>query len=320
MDVVGVATADRIADALRGLSVRSSIFCLSELGAPWGFRVDDAGISKFHLVLAGSGWLTLDGHEPVHLRAGDLALLPRGHAHAIRDAPGSPVTELDQMLAHQPLDGGSRLRWGGSGALTRLLCGEFVLGCPGDPATLALVPDLLRVDAQSVAATTWLAPILATLETELAAGNPGSSAIQAKIADVFVTQALRSWLVAADRAGVLSPALLSDDEPIAMAIAMVRNDLAAKWTIDKLASSVGLSRTSFASRFRRVVGDSPMSYVTRLRISTAAGLLTTTRLSVHEVARSTGYDTDAALSKAFKRELGQPPGAYRARRMAAARG
>ena len=62
-----------------------------------------------------------------------------------------------------------------------------------------------------------------------------------------------------------------------------------------------------------VVGDSPMRYVSRLRLSTAAGLLTTTRLSVHEVAVATGYDSDASLSKAFRRELGVPPGAYRDR-------
>jgi transcriptional regulator GlxA family with amidase domain len=177
---------------------------------------------------------------------------------------------------------------------------------------LELVPDVLRVDGQSVAATTWLAPVLSAMEQEVARRRPGASAIQAKIADVFVAQALRSWLVGAEQAGLLPAGLLSDDGAITFAIRDVENDLGARWTIDRLASNAGMSRTAFVSRFRNVVGDSPMHYVSRLRVSAAAGLLTTTRLSLHEVAVATGYESDASLSKAFRRQLGVAPGAYRA--------
>jgi AraC-like DNA-binding protein len=311
MDQIGVVTTDPVAAALRSLDVHSSIFCLSELRAPWGFRVEGVGIAKFHIVLEGAAWLRLDTREPCHLGAGDLVLLLRGQAHAMSDHPESAVIGLDQLISEHPLQDGSRLRCGGSGALTRILCGGFSLAGQGATQLLGHVPDILRVDADSVAATTWLAPVLSAIELESAGGGPGASVIQTKIADVFVVQALRSWLAGAEQAGVLPAAVLSNDLVIAAAIEEVRNSLDTRWTIDKMASNAGLSRTAFVARFRKAVGDSPMHYVSRLRLSSAAGLLTTTRQSLHEVAVATGYETDASLSKAFRRELGVAPGAYR---------
>jgi AraC-like DNA-binding protein len=308
----GAAGPDPVSEVLGRLEVRSSIFCLSELRAPWGFRVEGSALAKFHLVLEGAAWLRLDDRDPIPLRTGDLVMLPRGDAHAVSDQLRSVVTGLDRLIAEHPLEDGSRLRCGGSGALTQLLCGGFAVFGEGASPLLELVPDVLHVDGQSVAATTWLAPVLTAMEQEVAGGRPGASAIQTKIADVFVAQALRSWLVGAEQAGLLPAALLTDDGGIAFAIRDVENDLGARWTIDKLASNAGMSRTAFVTRFRSVVGDSPMRYVSRLRVSAAAGLLTTTRLSVHEVAVATGYESDASLSKAFKRQLGVPPGAYRA--------
>jgi AraC-like DNA-binding protein len=311
MDPIGAAGSDPIAQALGSIAVQSSIFCLSELRAPWGFRVEGAGIAKFHMILEGDAWLRLDEREPQHLSCGDLVLLPRGHAHAMSDQPASEVTSLDQLIADHPLEDGSSLRCGGSGPLTRVMCGGFTIAGRGAPRLLGLLPDVLYVDAQSVAAGTWLAPVLGSIEVESANSGPGAGAIQTKIADVFLAQSLRSWLVGAEKAGLPPVALLFEDHAIATMVNDVHNDLATKWTLDKLASNAGLSRTTFVARFRRVVGDSPIHYVSRLRITAAAGLLATTRQSLREVAMATGYENDASLSKAFKREFGVSPGAYR---------
>ena len=309
MEPVGAAGSDPIADVLTALSVRSSVFCLSELTAPWGFSVGGAPMSKFHLMLSGTAWLSFGRDEPILLRAGDLVLLPRGQAHTMSDEPGVSTIALDLLIAEHSVDGGSRIAYGGAGPMTRLLCGAFALS--DEQRVLPLLPDVLRVDADSVAMSTWLAPMLSSLETEAADGDQGASAIQAKIADVFVAQALRAWLTAADRAGVLPLAVLSDDAAITEAISVVRQRLSAHWTVDRLAEHAGLSRTVFISRFRRSVGESPMRYITRLRLSAAAGLLSTTRLSLLDIAAATGYRNDSSLSKAFSREFGRAPGSFR---------
>lgn len=310
MNRLATSSGDAISDALSGLNVRSTVFCVSELRAPWAFSVGGAPMAKFHLVLDGEAWLTSEGQPPIRATAGDLVLLLRGQPHAMGSALGLPSPGLDELIEAHPLDDGLRLRCGGLGEVTRLLCGGFVTD-QKPIETLVVAPDVLHVDGRSLAPMRWLTPTLHELEAEAVMRMGGALAVQTKIADVFITQGLRAWLRGAEQLGVLPPALLPDDHAIARAVAVATQNLAAKWTIWKLASLVGLSRTAFVSRFRRTLGTSPMRYIARVRISTAAGLLVTTERPLHEIAATTGYESAAALSKAFSRELGVAPGAYR---------
>jgi transcriptional regulator GlxA family with amidase domain len=164
------------------------------------------------------------------------------------------------------------------------------------------------VDSRS--AITSREPVLTTLDSEAANGQLGSDAILAKIADVFLAQALRAWLVGAERAGLRVAGALHDG-PIAHAVQTLRLRFAEPWTLQLLAAHVDLSRSGLATRFRQLVGQSPMRYLTKVRLSQAAGYLATSHVSIHEIARLTGYDSDATLSKAFRGEFGRPPGAYR---------
>lgn len=263
------------------------------------------GGAKFHVVFAGSCLISVQGRDPIRLRKGDLVLVPRGDAHTVCDRAGSKIVALDELIAaHERRNPVEDVQ-------TRLLCGGFALNDHLGPSIASLLPAVICVDAAAVAGTVWLAPVLAALEAEVAGGLPGGQAIQAKIADVLLAQVLRSWLNGADRAGLRIDGLLSDP-PTARAVEALRDRYAERWTIDRLAAHVALSRSALAARFREHVGDSPMRYLTRIRLGRAAGYLATTRLSLSEIADLTGYGSDAALSKAFRRELGQTPGAYRA--------
>ena len=91
MDRLNNQPRDTVSDVLQSLSVRSVIYCLSQLREPWGFGVEGAQVAKFHLVLSGSCWLELDGYDPARLSAGELVLSPHGDPHTVRDQPGSPV-------------------------------------------------------------------------------------------------------------------------------------------------------------------------------------------------------------------------------------
>jgi AraC-like DNA-binding protein len=311
VDKLGETQADSVSDALRSLSVRSTVFCTSELRAPWGFCVERSTAAKFHLVLAGSCCLRLDERGPIQLTAGNLVLLPRGDAHYLSDGTDSPQVSLSELLREMPPEDDLTLRIDGDGPLTRLLCGGFVLGTDLPPTVAESYPRLLQIDAATLAVSAWLEPALLTLATQTAEGIPGAHAMQAKIAEVFIAEALRSWLIDAHRAGVLIEGLVSD-EPIAQALAAMRQRFDEPWTLSTLAVHVGLSRTALTMRFRQLVDDSPMHYLTRIRLSRAAGLLATTRLSHYEIARLSGYATEAALAKAFKRERGETLGEHRA--------
>jgi AraC-like DNA-binding protein len=311
MDVLVPAEVDAVSDLLRSLAVESSVFCMSELRAPWGFSVERSSVAKFHLVLEGSCWLRLDDRPPARLDQGDLVLLPGGDEHSLGDDTGRVSVSLDELLQNRPLDRELTLRIDGDGALTRLLCGGFVLRT-GVPASAAsLLPRVLLLDAAALALSAWLEPVLLRLASQAEKRLPGTHVMQAKIAEVFIAEALRAWLIEAINSGLLIGAELVD-KPIADALQTIRQRFNERWTLALLANHVGLSRTALATRFSQHVGDSPMHYLTRVRLSHAAGLLATTRLSHHEIAHLAGYATEAALAKAFKRERGETPGAHRA--------
>jgi AraC-like DNA-binding protein len=313
------APDDEVTALLSALSTRSSVYCLSDLGAPWGFEVEGAGVAKFHVVLEGGCWLRLTGSEPVWLGPGDLAILPGGERHMVSDSLDSPVTGLDQLIADHPLDADARLVCGGGGARTRLLCGGFTLADPApgadpaaDPGTvLALLPPVVTMSPRAALLSAWIGPVFALARQEADAPAPGAQAIFARLADVFLTQALRAYLTGAAQAGLLRPAPLADPL-IARAIALLREDPARPWTLPALARETGLSRTAFATRFRVAAGEPPIQLLSRIRLSQAAAYLTTTDLTLDAIAARTGYATCASLSKAFKRHYGVSPGGYRA--------
>jgi AraC-like DNA-binding protein len=315
MERVNGAADDGLSGVLRQVHVRSVVYCLSDFTAPWGFSVDSSPVAKFHVVLEGEAALTVGEAEPLPLTTGDLVLLPHGDSHAIADRAGSAVRQLDAILADHPVDGGGRLRYGGAGQLARLLCGGYELD-PELPAELAeLLPPVLTLDSSS-GLSRWLEPLFALLEHETQARSPGAAAIFAKLADVFVSAALRSYLAAADSLDRLArPAV--PDHGIAQTLKLLRARPEARWSVDAMASSAGMSRTSFNTRFRAVLGKAPMAYLTELRLRRAAGYLATTSKGVSEIAHLVGYETEASLSKAFSRAFGRPPGDYRRDRLAA---
>jgi AraC family transcriptional regulator, activator of mtrCDE len=312
MDRILTLGEDGLSSALRAVKVRSVVYCLSDFTAPWGFSVEHSPVAKFHVLLRGAAVLTVGGATPVPLTTGDLVVLPHGDGHTITDQPGSPARQLDAILAEHSVGENGRLSYGGDGSRTRLLCGGFELD-PMLPDELAeFLPSVLTLDS-STGQVRWLEPLFALLEEQAHSAAPGAAAIFTKLADVFVAQALRSYLAAAD--GLALPTVL--DPAIARIVKILRGHPEADWSVDAMAHSAGMSRTSFTTRFRATVGRPPMAYLTELRLRRAAGYLSTTAKSVREIAHLTGYGNEASFSKAFSRLFGRPPGEYRRQRLAA---
>lgn len=292
------------------INVRSTILCRSHFTAPWGFRVDASDLAKFHIVLDGAAWLDLDSPGESHrLDAGTIVVLPRGTGHAVRDDPRTEVRQLEAILADHPLDAAGRLRYGGDGASTTVLCGAFEAALLPEDMT-DLLPRALVLDQEgSSRVTRWLQPFADLLSAE--SSSPGDAAILAKVSDVFLTEFLRQYLAQQEAALVHLPPDDGEGAPIASALRLMRRDPRARWTVDGLAKGVGMSRTSFAAHFRAAVGEPPLSHLTRIRLSQGAGYLATTSRTIGAIAREVGYDNESSFSKAFKRLYGCSPGAFR---------
>lgn len=298
---------DELSELLRAVNVHSSVYCVSNMRAPWGFRVADSAVAKFHLLLNGSCVLTIAGDEAIELRAGEFVLLPHGDGHVVTDRRGSRVRRLERILADHPVDENATLTFGGRGRRTRLVCGGFALGDRLPPELLRLLPRIVRLDADATGLHRWIEPLFAILQDET---EPGAAAVFPKIADVFLTQTLRSYLVAANEAGVVGLAHFGDPA-IAKAVELLRDRSNERWRVAELARDVGMSRTRFSARFRELVGETPMRFLTKVRLTRAAGPLITTNDNLYAISRAVGYENEASFSKAFKREFGRSPGEYR---------
>jgi AraC-like DNA-binding protein/mannose-6-phosphate isomerase-like protein (cupin superfamily) len=305
------AATDVLAGLLDSVRVRTTIFCRSTLRAPWGFTVKAHPNASFHVVTAGDCWLELEGRsEPLRLRSGDLVVLPHSARHSLRDQPSSPTLWLEDLLETAPMDGNGRLRHGGDGATTELVCGSFELyGQVDSGPILRVLPPVVHVRGAGDGPAPWVAATLRLVGEITASGAPGATVVLARVADTMLIQALRCGLA---EAGSKELGALRDPQ-IAAAVRLIHEQPERAWTVDELAAEAAYSRSAFALRFRTLVGESPMQYVRRTRLARAAMLLEQTNLGLGDVALRSGYASEASLSRAFRRAFGLTPGTYRRR-------
>jgi len=264
-------------------------------------------VASFHVVLAGGGILELEGEEPVRLDTGDLAIIPQGDAHVVRDQPGSPVTTIADL---EPQNATSwEVHGGGSGARTELMCGGFVL--ENAHPLVASLPRIIRIEGSDGRPAEWLATSVRLLRGEMPACSPGAEEVVTRVTDVLLAQAFRAFLLFQHDGG--GPVAALSDPQIAAAVRLVHEDPTRSWTVTELASRVALSRSAFSDRFRSLTGEPPMRYVTRCRLARAAELLREGDAQLAAVARACGYGSEVSLSRAFKRWFGTSPGTYRRR-------
>lgn len=303
------SNADGVSQLLFRLTVTSTVYCLSEMTSPWGFQVAARSSPAFHLLTSGSAWLEVDDQtELVRLLAGDLVILPRGQAHVVRDSRESPVLWLDRILADTPPVGG-RLRHGGSGERSELICGGFAIDQLTARPLLEALPAVVHLRGHEGRAPEWLSGLIRMIAVEMASTGPGSEAVVTRLTDALLAQALRQCLLEADRAAGGSSAV--SDPQIARTLRLIRERPDHPWSVPKLAAAVGMSRSAFAERFRAATGETPIQNLTRYRLARAAEYLRTTNAGIREIARLTGYESEVSVSKAFRRRFGMSPGAYR---------
>jgi AraC-like DNA-binding protein len=284
-----------------------------EFRAPWGasFQRDWA---VFHLVVQGACWLQLKGvREPVQLREGDFAVLKSGEFHTMRDSPSTPAVDFDDLVrSHAPGKRGALL-FGGEGQATRLVCGG-IEDRDGHPL-MAHLPALIHVKGSENGAGGWAQLTTKQILAELERGGAGSTEVANRLVDVLFLQALRAYFDEHVQTAGATWLAAARDPQIGRALAAIHNNNPRQWwTVESLARHVAMSRTTFAARFKELVGEPPQHYFTRLRINTAAARLLSSGDKLSRVAADAGYRSVAAFLKSFKRHIGTTPGEYRNRR------
>ena len=308
---------DVLTDVLQTVRVKTACYGRLEAGAPWGIRVPGDDDAKFHVVLAGSCRLEVADAEPLELRSGDLVALPHGHEHVLRDGSDSMVINLQSVLSCNAEGGNGeharQLRVGGSGPVTTLVSGCISFEDRRNNPLLAVLPPVIPLLGEAGRAVPWLESTLQFIACEASSRRPGAQTVISRLADILFIQIVRGHLAALGEASDDGPGWLGAlaEPQIGAALSLVHQRPEQSWTVASLAQRVGMSRSAFASRFTRLVGEPPLHYVTRWRMQKAAGLLREGRSTLAEIAEQVGYESETAFSKAFKRAVGSSPGAYR---------
>jgi len=281
---------------------------------PWGVAVPASkSCIRFHYLLRGSAWLSVDGTgEPrLALSGGDLAVLPLGHAHALRDHPRSPTEPFDELAkcAERPDSIVMHIDIGARGPETTFITGAFVLDDPLAKPILAALPPVIRMTPDGEHAVPSFIENIRFITSEVEQGRPGSELVLLRMADVLFIQILRACLArSADDGGGFLGALRDPSTAAALAAMFRRPE--APWTVASLAKEAGVSRSVFAARFTQLVGEPPLGYLTRLRMQKAAALLRD-GATLAKASRLTGYASEASFSHAFRQWAGVAPGAWR---------
>ena len=299
---------DPLDDVFAAMRVHSALYARLEARAPWGVSLAGGESARFGLVVRGSCLLEVPGvAQPVALAAGDCYVLAHGTPYVLRDHPDTPTVSCASVVRDRI---GGVVELGGTGTAASVICGWFHFDQRAARPLLDLLPVLLHVKMEEARAAA-LQGTLQLLAMETGEPGLGSGLLVSRLADIVFVQAVRAHVAAEGQAQTCWLGALADVR-IGPALRAMHKDMAHGWTVETLAAAASLSRSAFAQRFRERVGQAPLEYLTHWRMFKAGNMLGQSPAALGTIAAAVGYESEAAFSKAFKREMGKSPGAWRA--------
>jgi AraC-like DNA-binding protein len=331
----GTMSGDTLSDLLSAVRFRGALFYYIDGASPWVAEAPPAReiipailpgaehMIEFHGIVKGACWAAIAGESPIRLNEGDVILFPQGDPHVMSSAPGmrAPAVDKDFYFSPRPpqlpyalslrdaevttarLDGGGQDR-------ATIACGFLGLDARPFNPLLAALPRVLRVSGRTLGADSWVSTFLRAVVAESNQRRPGGEAVLERMSELLFVEVLRRYVDALppEQTGWLAG---MRDPAVGRALALLHARPAEPWSMEALSKQAGLSRSSLHERFVHFIGQPPMQYLARWRMQLASGLLRETNGKLIEIALAVGYESEAAFSRAFKREAGVAPGAWR---------
>jgi AraC-like DNA-binding protein len=295
---------DPLSDILSLLKPRRHMSAGFEASGPWAVQFPDQQNSiKCGAVVYGRCFLQVEGvEEAVCLEAGDCFLLPWGRPFLLASDLALPPIEARQIFP-AAREGGV-VSYNGAEDFF-LVSSRFALTGHHVDTLLRMLPAIVVIrDDREPSVLRWAVELMMR---ELREPQPGGFLVTQHLAHIILVQALRVHLVERMQGGVGWLFALADRQ-MGAAISAIHGDPAFGWTVQGLAEHVGMSRSTFAQKFKEKVGMAPMEYLTRWRMMVAGSRLAEEPVSV--IALSLGYESESAFSTAFKRVMKCTPRQY----------
>jgi AraC-like DNA-binding protein len=312
---------DVLSDVLRVVRLSGGVFLDAEFTAPWCVTSQIAPgdcepyfpaprhIISYHLIVDGDLKLHVEGEPPREVSAGQIVLLPRNDPHLLGSFLGAKPINSHTLIQPPAGRGLARIVHGGGGEATRIVCGFLGSDTPFNPL-LATLPKVMMLDVRAAPSGTWMESSFQFAAREAASGDIGSATMLARLSELLFVEAVRRYVaeLRTEQRGWLAGLR---DPIVGRALTLLHSRPREPWTAEQLAQQVGLSRSAFAERFTSLIGQPPMQYLTLWRMQLATQRLRETTAPIARIAADVGYEAEAAFSRAFKREFGMPPAAWR---------
>lgn len=298
---------DVLSRYLGAYQIKQALCTRFEATAPWGHEVVNFSEVKFVLVANGSCWLrTRALPEPTLLSSGDLFLVLNGEPYRLSDRPKARTVDCRELEKRRR---GFLIEYGGGGARCTLVSVameiETLHGQPAHfPSFIHLQVDQTRSHA--------LQSLIELMRMEVCSSDIGSAAIVQRLSEVLFVSALRAYVQNGQGSRQDVFAAMADRQ-LGAALTSMYDDPARNWTLTDVANSANMSRSAFAARFKSVVGQAPLEFLTEHRMHRAVELMRSD-LPIAEIASRVGYDSDISFARAFKRVMGRTPGAFKRKR------
>jgi AraC-like DNA-binding protein len=312
---------DPLSEVFRSVRLTGGIFLDARFTAPWcvytkvrsedcrSFLAAPSQIIAYHFIIEGSLFVSVEGAPALQAHGGEIVLLPRNDAHTLASGPGlEPKNARD--LIQPAADGGlARVSYGGGGAPVHLACGFLASDQLYNPLIDAL-PKILKIDVRQGTSRNWVEASVRLAANELIEGRHASSSVVSRLCELLFIEAVRNYsLTLEDQERGWLKGL--GDQHVGRALALIHRNISNSWSVESLAKEVGLSRSAFVDRFTSLVDLPPIRYLTAWRLQTAKQNLSEKQTTIAQLARSVGYESEEAFSRAFKREFGMSPARWR---------
>jgi AraC-like DNA-binding protein len=305
---------DPLSDICSFLEVKNLMTGQVRLGGSWAIRND--GQLRRHVALTvaskGSYWLSVDGVDaPIHIQEGDCHVLtyPSHCLRSERETKSVPIAPFSGTDFARSLKGIEAAFPFSNEPMNIIDGARLILDEAKAGPFFGLLPPVIHVRAESTQAPV-LRSVLSVLVDEAQNPGPGGQLKIESLVRILLVEALRTCVTREGYHNGYLGALV--DTKIGAALAVMHRDVTKRLTVDHIATAVGMSRSSFALRFKVLVGQSPLDYRLQLNMRRAAQLLrSNSSKTVSSVAYELGYESDRSFRKAFKRVIGCPPASYR---------
>ena len=305
---------DDLTEIMSLLRTSGHLYGRLDFSAPFAFEFPGyKGICI--IVVRGSCFLGVDKEPLLPLAAGDFVLLPDPRSYSLHSHPDLPSRPALELCSEEEFRQTRVISFdGGEGPSMSVIAGCFVFASPESEMLVKHLPSVIHLQASGKHAPPWFQSTIEFIAAETSQNLPGAGAIVDRLADALFTVAMRTRTGASCQNAQPSWLHALTDPQIGEALRQIHAEPERPWTVALLAQRVSMSRSSFAERFRELVGETPLDHLTQWRMARAANMLLANRpLKLAAIASAVGYESETSFGKVFNRVMGISPGRYRSK-------